>query len=61
MKKKVLIRRVPCTVAEFKKLQKTANEALRLASKHDPDLERRIVILERQMERLDAPQYRRVK
>jgi hypothetical protein len=61
MKKKILVRRVPCTIAEFKKVQKTAAEALRLASKHDPDLEERIVILERQMKRLGAPQYRRVK
>lgn len=61
MKKKTLTRIVPCTRTEFKKVQKDSTEALRLASKHDPDLELRIAILERQMKRLGAPQYRRVR
>jgi hypothetical protein len=72
------------SIKEFKELQKIAKEALRLASRHDPDimkmLERlikhvnrevgvaqdlplchRIDILERQMKRIGAPQYRKVK
>lgn len=45
----------------FLDAEKNAKEALRLASKHDPDLELRISVLERQMKRLGAPQYRKVK
>ena len=51
----------PVTRKEFQKLLRIATEALRLASKHDPDLERRISVLERQVERLGAPQYRLVR
>lgn len=51
----------PITRKEFNKLNQIAKDALRLASKHDPDLEKRIVVLERQMERLGALQYRKVK
>ncbi|MCU1305189.1 MAG: hypothetical protein JWQ87_5473 [Candidatus Sulfotelmatobacter sp.] len=36
-------------------------DAMGLASTHDPDLLGRIEILERQMERLKAPQYRLVR
>lgn len=36
-------------------------DAMELASTHDPDHERRLEILERQMERIGAPQYRLVK
>lgn len=48
-------------VAERIPLHQTAKAALRLASHHDPDLEMRIETLERQMIRIGAPQYRRVK
>lgn len=55
----------PITRAEFNVWKKTAFAALELAMKHDPDhaeqlrdLELRVGILERQMERLGAPQYR---
>jgi hypothetical protein len=53
VKKKTLIRRVPCTIAEFKKVQRIANDAIRMASVHDPDLEKRIVELERHVAKLD--------
>jgi hypothetical protein len=53
------------TKKEYNELQKTANEALRLAITHDPDhgkmlrdLTIRVETIERQMERLGAPQYR---
>jgi len=45
----------------FLKVERQAKGALWLASEHDPDLEKRIVILERQMQRLGAPRYREVK
>lgn len=51
----------PITRKEFSRLERIAKEALRLASKHDPDLVMRIEVLERQMVRIGAPQYRRVK
>jgi len=47
--------------SDLKKVAAFAWDAMQLASSHDPDLEDRIVILERQMERLGAPQYRKVK
>lgn len=38
-----------------------AFDAMHMASTHDPDLLSRIEVLERQMERLGAPQYRILK
>lgn len=53
------------TRAEFNALKTAAYAALELAMKHDPDhakqlrdLGLQVGILERQMERLGAPQYR---
>ena len=46
---------------DLKKLAGTTWDALMLASTHDPDLEMRIDVLERQMERIGAPQYRLIK
>jgi hypothetical protein len=46
---------------DLKKLAGYAWDAMQLASTHDPDLEWRITVLERQTERLGAPQYRKVK
>lgn len=55
----------PITRAEFNALKAVAYSVLGMVIKHDPDhakqlrdLERRVGILERQMERLGAPQYR---
>ena len=47
--------------ADPKKIAALAWDAMQLASTHDPDLEERIIILERQVKRLGAPQYRKVK
>lgn len=47
--------------ADVKKVAATAWDAMQLASSHDPDLLLRIEVLEHQMKRLGAPQYRRVK
>ena len=44
----------------LKDIASVAWDALMLASNHDPDLESRISILERQMQRLGAPQYRTI-
>jgi hypothetical protein len=46
---------------DIKKLAGYSWDAMQLASKHDPDLLARIEIIERQLQRLGAPQYRRVK
>lgn len=46
------------TQKEWNETQSRLKEALRLASSHDPDLLRRIEVLERQVSRLGAPQYR---
>ena len=46
------------TRKEFNELTKIAKDALSLASRHDPDHEHRLEIIERQLERLYAPQYR---
>jgi hypothetical protein len=53
---------------QFKKLEKIAKEALRLASSHDPDhaqdlksLRLRLDIVDRQLQRMCAPQYRVVR
>ena len=48
----------PITRKEFQKLTRIAMDALRLASNHDPDHETRLDVLERQMQRIGAPQYR---
>jgi hypothetical protein len=55
----------PIGTMQFKKLEKVAREALRLASSHDPDqahelksLRLRLEIVERQLVRMQAPQYR---
>lgn len=57
--------RGPCAqfikTVTLKELAAYAWNAMQLASTHDPDLEQRIGILERQMERLGVPQYRRVR
>lgn len=64
----------PITRKEFNNLSRQVRDALKLASTHDPDLVKqikalskiiaaqfdRIVVMERQLERLGAPQYRRV-
>jgi hypothetical protein len=52
--------RKPITRKEFAKVTRRANAALKLASTHDPDLLSRIEVLERQMERIGAPQYRKI-
>ena len=46
--------------ADIKKLAAYAWDAMQLASTHDPDLQARIAILERQTEILGAPQFRTV-
>jgi hypothetical protein len=43
---------------DHKRLAGYAWDAMKLASHHDPDLVERIDIIERQLERLGAPQYR---
>lgn len=43
---------------DFERLAGYAWDAMQLASTHDPDLETRISILERQVERIGAPKYR---
>ena len=55
----------PVGTMQFKKLEKVAKEALRLASSHDPDhahdlksLRLRLDIVERQLQRMNAPQFR---
>jgi phosphate uptake regulator len=48
----------PITRAEYNKLLHMVKDALTLASTHDPEHEQRLYILERQVERLGAPQYR---
>jgi len=53
--------RKPITRKEWNKLVKQVKEALRLASVHDPEHETRLGVIERQMERIGAPQYRRVR
>ncbi len=52
----------------FLKLERDVKDALKLASSHDPDfvklfksIDMRLNVLERQMERLGALKYRRVK
>lgn len=52
----------------FEKVERDAKEALRLASHHDPDHERRfkelynrIAVIDRQLQRLCAPEYRVVR
>ena len=47
--------------ASMKRLKGFAWDAMQLASTHDPDLLLRIEVLERQMQRLGAPQYRAVR
>ena len=47
--------------ATTKSVAALAYDAMQLASSHDPDLLLRIEVLERQMERLGAPQYRTIK
>lgn len=48
----------PVTRAEYNKLVKWLKDVTRLASTHDPDHGHRLDILERQMVRIGAPQYR---
>jgi len=59
--------RKPITRAEFNKVARHAKWALTLASNHDPDpdhedqlksLRLRLDIVERQLQRMNAPQYR---
>jgi hypothetical protein len=50
--------RKPITREEFARHERMIREALRLSSTHDPDIMNRLAILERQVERLGAPQYR---
>ena len=52
--------RKPITRAEYNKLVKQVAEALRLASRHDPDHESRLDLVEHRLDRIGAPQYRRV-
>lgn len=47
--------------ASLEKVAAYAWDAMQLASSHDPDHEKRLAILERQVERLGAPQYRTVR
>jgi len=49
------------TRTEYHKLVKKVAAALALASVHDPEHENRLSVLERQMERIGAPQYRIVR
>lgn len=51
----------PITRKEFNKLSRLALDCMKLASTHDPDHERRLDVIERQLQRLGAPQYRMVK
>ena len=72
MSRKILTRIVPCTRNEFLKVQKQAQDAIHLASVHDPDLLKRIEILEKSLDRLinhinreigvaqDIPLYKRI-
>lgn len=46
---------------EFNKLRQQVRDALDQASSHDPEHHERLVVLERQMQRLGAPEYRRVR
>jgi hypothetical protein len=55
----------PIGTMQFKKVERTARQALLLASNHDPDHEQqlkslrlRLDIVERQLQRMCAPQYR---
>jgi hypothetical protein len=48
----------PITRKEYNDLVKWLKDVSRLASTHDPDHGHRLDILERQVERLGAPQYR---
>jgi len=52
--------RRPIKRAEWNKLVRYSKDCMRLASTHDPDLLKRIEVLERQMQRIGAPQYRLV-
>lgn len=45
----------------LKRVAAMSYDAMQLVSTHDPDLEQRIAVLERQMQRLGAPQYRVVR
>jgi hypothetical protein len=49
----------PVTRKEYNDLLRLVKDALRMASSHDPEHEKRLEILERQMVRLGAPQYRK--
>lgn len=51
----------PITRKEYNLVLRMAKDALRMASTHDPEHEQRLAVLERQMERIGAPQYRKVK
>ena len=50
----------PVTRKEYEEVLRIAQDALRMASVHDPEHERRLGILERQVTRLGAPEYRTV-
>lgn len=51
----------PIRRKEFQRVERIAIDALRMASTHDPDLLQRIIVMERQLRRLGAPQYRKAK
>ena len=44
-----------------RELANTLWDAIMLASSHDPEHEDRLDVIERQLERIGAPQYRRVR
>jgi hypothetical protein len=53
--------RKPITRKEYNRLCRQVKDALELASNHDPDHELRLAIIERQLQRLGAPQYRTIR
>jgi hypothetical protein len=49
----------PITRAEYNKLARQLRDVMKLASTHDPEHEQRLDVVERRLDRIGAPKYRR--